>query len=222
MNVRGEVVAPLDEAQLRGGAVASLLAMGCESLVVHFLHAYANPAHELRAGEIARELWPNAYITLGHALLSEFREYERGMTASVNAAVQPMLDRYVQRLQGELEAKGFTRDLLVMNGNGGMVSAAAGGARGGQDRDVRPGLGRDGGGGDGRRAGVTNAITYDMGGTSTDVAMIRGGVPPVSNEIEVDYAMPIHVPMVDVRTVGAGGGSIARVDAGGMLRVGPE
>ena len=81
--------------------------MGCESLVIHFLHAYANPAHELRAGEIARALWPNAYITLGHALLSEFREYERGTTASVNAAVQPILDRYVRRLQGELERAGL-------------------------------------------------------------------------------------------------------------------
>ena len=122
MNASGEVVVPLDEAQLED-AVARLLAMGCESLVIHFLHAYANPAHELRAGEIARALWPNDYVTLGHALLSEFREYERGTTASVNAAVQPILDRYVRRLQGELEAQGFKRDLLVMNGNGGTVAA---------------------------------------------------------------------------------------------------
>ena len=122
--------------------------MGCESLVIHFLHAYANPAHELRAGEIARALWPNDYVTLGHALLSEFREYERGTTASVNAAVQPILDRYVRRLQGELERQGFKHDLLVMNGNGGTVSARARGARGGQDHHVGPGLRRDGGGGD--------------------------------------------------------------------------
>jgi N-methylhydantoinase A len=98
---RGRGVVPLDEAQLRG-AIARLLAMDCESLLIHFLHAYANPAHELRAGEIARQLWPNDYVTLGHQLLSEFREYERGTTASVNAAVQPILDRYVRRLQGEL------------------------------------------------------------------------------------------------------------------------
>ncbi|MET0651355.1 MAG: hydantoinase/oxoprolinase family protein, partial [Hyphomicrobiaceae bacterium] len=106
MNALGEVVTPLDEAALVA-AVQTLITAGCESLVVHFLHAYANPAHELRAGEIARGLWPNEYVTLGHALLSEFREYERGTTASVNAAVQPILDRYVRRLQGELERQGF-------------------------------------------------------------------------------------------------------------------
>jgi N-methylhydantoinase A len=122
MNVAGQVVTPLAEDQL-ADAVRALLAMGCESLVIHFLHAYANPAHELRAGEIARKLWPNDYVTLGHALLSEFREYERGTTASVNAAVQPILDRYVRRLQGELERQGFRHDLLVMNGNGGTVAA---------------------------------------------------------------------------------------------------
>ena len=197
--------------------------MGCESLVIHFLHAYANPAHELRAGEIARSLWPNDYVTLGHALLSEFREYERGTTASVNAAVQPILDRYVRRLQGELEAQGFKRDLLVMNGNGGTVAARAGGARGGQDHHVGAGVGRDGGGSATlAQSGVANAITYDMGGTSTDVALIHGGVPQVSAELTIAYGLPIHVPMVDVRSVGAGGGSIASIDAAGMLQVGPQ
>ncbi len=122
MSVRGEILTPLDEEQLKA-ATRRLIAEGCESVVIHFLHAYANPVHELRAGEIVRALWPNDYVTLGHALLSEFREYERGTTASVNAAVQPILDRYVDRLQSDLEAKGFSRALLVMNGNGGTVSA---------------------------------------------------------------------------------------------------
>ncbi len=118
----GAVRTPLDETAV-AEAVRALLAEGCEALVIHFLHAYANPDHELRAGAIAREIWPNAYITLGHALLSEFREYERGTTASVNAAVQPILDRYIRRLQDDLRAQGFSRDLLVMNGNGGTVPA---------------------------------------------------------------------------------------------------
>ncbi len=122
MNAQGQVVTPLDEAAVKREAEA-LAAAGCEAIVVHFLHSYANPAHELRAGEIVRSVWPNDYVTLGHALLSEYREYERGTTASVNAAVQPILDRYVQRLQGDLSAKGFGRDLLVMNGNGGTVPA---------------------------------------------------------------------------------------------------
>lgn len=221
MDARGRVLAPLDEVALRT-AVTRLREAGCEALVIHFLHAYANPAHELRAGEIAREIWPNDYITLGHVLLSESREYERGVTAAVNASVQPLLERYVARLAGQLAEKGYQRDLLVMNGNGGMVAAKDVAREAVKTVMSGPASGVMAAVATGRRAGMANLLTYDMGGTSTDVAMIRGGVAPVSNEIEVEYAMPIHVPMVDVRTVGAGGGSIARIDAGGMLRVGPE
>ncbi len=221
MDARGQVLIPLDEAALEG-AVRQLLAAGCESLVIHFLHAYANPAHELRAGALAAAVWPNAHITLGHALLSESREYERGVTAAVNASVQPLLERYVTRLADQLAAKGYARDLLVMNGNGGMVTARDVGREAVKTVMSGPASGVMAAVATGRRAGMADLLTYDMGGTSTDVAMIRGGVAPVSNEIEVEYAMPIHVPMVDVRTVGAGGGSIARIDAGGMLRVGPD
>ena len=221
MDARGRVVTPLDEAALRD-AVIQLRDAGCEALVIHFLHAYANPDHELRAGKVARALWPNDYITLGHQLLSESREYERGVTAAVNASVQPLLERYVTQLAEELAAKGYARDLLVMNGNGGMVAAKDVGREAVKTVMSGPASGVMAAVATGRRAGMPNLLTYDMGGTSTDVAMIRDGVAPVSNEIEVEYAMPIHVPMVDVRTVGAGGGSIARIDAGGMLRVGPE
>ena len=221
MDAQGRVVTVLDEDALRS-AVIQLRDQGCESLVIHFLHAYANPAHELRAGEIARSLWPNGYVTLGHALLSESREYERGVTAAVNASVQPLLERYVARLADELAAKGYQRDLLVMNGNGGMVAAKDVAKEAVKTVMSGPASGVMAAVATGRRAGMANLLTYDMGGTSTDVAMIKAGVAPVSNEIEVEYAMPIHVPMVDVRTVGAGGGSIARIDAGGMLRVGPE
>ena len=221
MDARGRVVTPLDEAALRE-AVRQLRDQGCKALVIHFLHAYANPAHERRAGEVAREIWPNDYITLGHELLSESREYERGVTAAVNASVQPLLERYVAQLANQLAAKGYQRDLLVMNGNGGMVAAKDVAREAVKTVMSGPASGVMAAVATGRRAGMANLLTYDMGGTSTDVAMIRGGVAPVSNEIEVEYAMPIHVPMVDVRTVGAGGGSIARIDAGGMLRVGPE
>lgn len=221
MDARGRVVTSLDETAVRQ-AVIRLRDAGCEALVIHFLHAYANPSHERRAAEIAREIWPNDYITLGHVLLSESREYERGVTAAVNASVQPLLERYVARLSEELAAKGYQRDLLVMNGNGGMVAAKDVAKEAVKTVMSGPASGVMAAVATGRRAGMANLLTYDMGGTSTDVAMIRGGVAPVSNEIEVEYAMPIHVPMVDVRTVGAGGGSIARIDAGGMLRVGPE
>lgn len=221
MDARGQIVTPLDEAAVEKAAL-SLREMGCESLVIHFLHAYANPDHERRAAEIAAKVWPNDHITMGHALLSESREYERGVTAAVNASVQPLLERYVARLADQLKARGYGRDLLVMNGNGGMVSAGMVSKEAVKTVMSGPASGVMAAVATGRRAGLPDLLTYDMGGTSTDVAMIRGGRAPVSNEIEVEYAMPIHVPMVDVRTVGAGGGSIARVDAGGMLRVGPE
>ena len=221
MDALGRIVTHLDEAALRV-ALHQLIDAGCESLVIHFLHAYANPAHELRAAEIARDIWPTPYITMGHALLSESREYERGVTAAVNAAVQPLLERYVSRLADQLRARGYARDLLVMNGNGGMVAAGKVAKEAVKTVMSGPASGVMAALATGRRAGMQNLLTYEMGGTSTDVAMIKAGQAPVSNEIEVEYAMPIHVPMVDVRTVGAGGGSIARVDAGGMLRVGPE
>lgn len=221
MTAQGDVVIPLDEAALRT-AVTRLRDQGCEALVIHFLHSYANPAHELAAGRIAREIWPNDYVTMGHALLSEFREYERGTTASVNAAVQPILDRYVRRLQTELTKTGFGRDLLVMNGNGGTVSAKLVATDAAKTIMSGPASGVMAAAETLRQSELKNAITYDMGGTSTDVALIHGGVPEVSAELTIDYGLPIHVPMVDVRTVGAGGGSIASINAAGLLQVGPH
>src|SRR5215217_109798 len=221
MSARGEVLTPLDEAEVEK-SIEALLAAGCEALVIHFLHSYANPAHERRAAEIAERAWPNAYVTLGHALLSEFREYERGTTASVNAAVQPILDRYIGRLGRELAARGFKRDLLVMNGNGGTVPAPMVAREAAKTVMSGPASGVMAAAATLAQAGVENAIAYDMGGTSTDVALIRGGVPEVSAELTLAYGLPVHVPMVDVRTVGAGGGSIISVDKAGMLQVGPQ
>jgi N-methylhydantoinase A len=221
MDAQGRVVTPLDEDAVVAAA-RRLLDAGCQSVVVHFLHAYANPAHELRAGEILRGLWPNPYVTLGHALLSEAREFERGVTAAVNASVQPILDRYIARLTGDLGARGYAGEVLVMNGNGGMVSARTVAREAAKTVMSGPASGVMAAAAIGRAAGIPDLVTYDMGGTSTDVALIRGAEPPVSSEIEIEYALPIHVPMVDVRTVGAGGGSIARVTAGGLLEVGPE
>ncbi|RVD71307.1 hydantoinase/oxoprolinase family protein, partial [Mesorhizobium sp. M4A.F.Ca.ET.029.04.2.1] len=217
----GAVRVPLDEAGMRD-VVQRLLDAGCESLVIHFLHSYANPAHERRAAEIARGIWPNGYITTGHALLSEAREFERGVTASVNASVQPILERYVERLRMELAAKGYARDFLIMNGNGGMISARFVTRESAKTVMSGPASGVIAAAYTGKRAGFENLVTYDMGGTSTDVALIRNAEPAVSNEIEIEYAMPIHVPMVAVHTVGAGGGSIARVDAAGLIQIGPE
>ena len=221
MDAAGEVVTPLDEASLRL-AVRRLIDAGCESLVLHFLHSYINPAHEARALEIALGMWPNTYVTAGHRILSEYREYERGVTAAVNASVQPVLDRYLRTLTEELRQRGFRADLLVMQGNGGTVSAALAAETAVNTVMSGPASGIIAAASVTTAAGWPNAITYDMGGTSTDVGLIRDGVPQVSSELEIEYAMPVHVPMVDVHAIGAGGGSIAFVGDDGMLRVGPR
>jgi N-methylhydantoinase A len=161
-------------------------------------------------------------VTAGHAILSEYREYERGVTAAVNASVQPVLDRYLSRLRKELSAKSFDRDILVMQGNGGTISSTLIARAAVNTVMSGPASGVMAAAYTGRASGQPNLITYDMGGTSTDVGLIENAVPQVSGELELEYAMPIHVPMVDVHTIGAGGGSIASVDAAGMLRVGPE
>ncbi|MDP6474172.1 MAG: hydantoinase/oxoprolinase family protein [Alphaproteobacteria bacterium] len=221
MDAEGNVLTPLDEEALRQ-AVRRLIAAGCESLVVHFLHSYRNPAHERRAVEIAREIWPNAYITAGHAILSEYREYERGVTATVNASVQPVLQRYLENLRRELADGGFRHDLLVMQGNGGSISSAIAAEAAVKTVMSGPASGVMAAAATARAAGIDNLITFDTGGTSCDVGLVQGGVPDVTAEMELEYAMPIHVPMVDVHTIGAGGGSIAFVNEAGMLQVGPE
>ncbi len=226
MDAEGAVLVPLDEAGVEAAARV-LVAAGAESVVVHFLHSYINPTHEARAAEIVRAVWPNPYVTAGHTVVAEYREYERGTTAAVNAAIQPVLHRYIERLQGELARRGFDRELLVMQGNGGTVSAAIVAEHAVATVMSGPASGVIAAAVTAMQAGsfpgkFANVVTYDMGGTSSDVALVLGGLPSVSSDLELEYAMPIHVPMVDVHTIGAGGGSLASVDASGMLRVGPE
>ncbi|MFL6663587.1 MAG: hydantoinase/oxoprolinase family protein [Rhizobacter sp.] len=226
IDAEGEVLRPLDEAQV-AAAARRLVDAGAESVVIHFLHSYVNPAHEARAAEIVRALWPNPYVTAGHAIVAEYREYERGTTAAVNAAIQPVLHRYIARLQGELAGRGFGRELLVMQGNGGTVSASVVAEHAVATVMSGPASGVIAAAATALQAGERpgefgNIVTYDMGGTSSDVALVLGGMPSVSSDLELEYAMPIHVPMVDVHTIGAGGGSIASVDASGLLKVGPQ
>jgi len=162
MDAEGEVVTPLDEVAVKA-AVQALIAIGCEALVIHFLHSYINPAHERRALEIARALWPNDYLTAGHLILSEYREYERGTTACVNAAVQPVLARYMERLRSELRDRGFTNDLLVMQGNGGTVSSAIVAEHAVNTVMSGPASGVMAAAYTASAAGFKEVITYDMG-----------------------------------------------------------
>ena len=217
----GEIVEELNEADVRK-AVEQLLESGVEAVIIHFLHSYKNDIHERKTEEIVKKLWPNPFITRGSALVSEFREYERGTTAAINAAIQPVLHRYIERLQQKLKEGGYSRDLLVMQGNGGTVSSRIVSTDAVKTVMSGPASGVMASAYTASKSGFDRVVTYDMGGTSCDVGLIVNGIPQVTSELEIEYAMPIHVPMVDVHTIGAGGGSLAWVNDAGLLQVGPE
>jgi N-methylhydantoinase A len=221
VDAAGRILEPLDEDQVRA-AVAKLLTVGVESLVIHFMHSYANPVHETRCLEIARPLWPNRNVVAGHAIIREIREFERGSTAAIHGAIRPIVSRYIEDVAERLRANGFRKDLLVMQANGGMMSAAVVGENAVQTVMSGPAAGVLAAAEIAKTAGIRNVITADMGGTSFDVAVVVDGKPLVSAEKDLDYGIPIRIPMIDIHTIGAGGGSIARIDDAGMLRVGPE
>jgi len=221
LDARGNVLTPLDEEAVRR-AIRQLIADGAEALVISFLHSYVNPAHEMRAAEIARALWPNPFISVGSDILREVREFERGTTAAINGYIQPIMARYLGRLQKELKLARFPSELLVMQGNGGTMSG-----RGAADYAVQtvmsgPAAGALAAARIGQQSGHPNLIGCDMGGTSFDVTLIRGGEPALSAEKDIAYGVPIRVPMIDIHTIGAGGGSIARISKAGILQVGPD
>ena len=217
----GEIVEVLNEEDVRK-AVEQLLESGVEAVIIHFLHSYKNDFHERKAEKIVKELWPNQFITRGSALVSEFREYERGTTAAINAAIQPVLHRYIERLQQKLKEGGYSKDLLVMQGNGGTVSSGIVSTDAIKTVMSGPASGVMAAAYTASKSGFERVVTYDMGGTSCDVGLIVNSIPQVTSELEIEYAMPIHVPMVDVHTIGAGGGSLAWVNDAGLLQVGPE
>jgi N-methylhydantoinase A len=217
----GQVLTPLDEAAVRE-AVIALREAGAEALVIHFIHSYANPEHELRTAAIARSLWHNGFITVGHDILREVREFERGSTAAVNAYIQPLMSRYLFRLASALAENGMTRGLLVMQGNAGTMTARGAAEHAAQTVMSGPAAGALAAARVGVEAGLPNIIGCDMGGTSFDVTLIKAGQPAISAEKDVAYGVPVRVPMIDIHTIGAGGGSIARVNRAGILQVGPE
>ncbi len=221
IDAAGRVLTPLDEAAVRR-EVQRLRERGAEALVIHFIHSYASPAHERRCAEIARELWPNRFVTLGSDILREVREFERGSTAALNGYVQPIVSRYLGRLSQNLRGAGLGNELLVMQGNGGMMAAGTA-----VDLAVHtvlsgPAAGAIAAAQIGAQAGYPNLVACDMGGTSFDVSLIAAGEPALSAEKDIAYGVPLRVPLVDIHTIGAGGGSIARITRAGLLQVGPD
>ena len=221
IDAKGAVVTPLDEAQLLETAAELVERQGAEVLVVCYLHAYANPSHERRSRELLAERYPALPVTLSSDVLPRRREYRRLVVSGFDGYVKPVVNNYLGGLVERLRACGVPAPLHVMQSHGGVCGV--------QNVIERPvgtvhsGLaaGVIGAANVGAGAGCPDLISLDMGGTSTDVALIRDGRPLVTNDGGFeDY--PLNIPMVDVRTIGAGGSSIAFVDAGGGLRVGPD
>ncbi len=221
LDATGRVLKPLDEDEVRA-AVKQLKEAGCESLLIGFLHSYANDSHERRAAEIAAEVWGTPYITTSADILAEFRETERFGTAAINAYIKPLIHRYVSRLKDELQTAGVKRDLVIMQANGGIMSADTAWRRAVGTVLSGPAAGVIAAAYISRLAGLKNVITCDMGGTSFDVGMIVDGEPVVTSDRDLDFRLPLRIPIIDIHTIGAGGGSIASVDDAGILKVGPR
>ncbi|MFP7673468.1 hydantoinase/oxoprolinase family protein [Marivita sp. S0852] len=216
----GEVVAPLDEAAVRSAARA-MKDQGVDAVAICFLYAFVNSTHERAARAIIAQELPDAFICASHEIAPEFREFERLTTATVNAYLGPIMHRYIRRLTPRFSDMGLTVGAHLTQSNGGVVrfDVAA-------QTPVRavlsgPSTGVVAARAIGSRAGFDDIITFDMGGTSSDVALMAGGDVTQTNESTV-HGYPIKAPMLDIHTVGAGGGSIASIDSGGLLKVGPE
>ncbi len=217
----GAVLVPLDEAGLRRLG-AALQDCDAESVVISFLHAYANPAHETRAKAILAEINPAWEIVTSTEVLREYYEFERTSTAVVQGYLQPLVSRYARNLGQRLSASGHARDVLIMQSNGGLAPLSRLGARAAHIVRSGPAAGVTAAARIAAEAGFSHVITADMGGTSFDVAVVVAGQPKVADLTNLDFRIPLRLPMIDVHTIGAGGGSIASVDRGGMLQVGPR
>jgi len=233
MAADGSVVTPLDVDALRA-AVERLLADGVDSLAVAFINSYANPAHELQAEDLLQQHWPQLPVSVSARVLPEIKEYERTSTTVVNAYLQPVMRTYLERLQAGLTEIGVQAPLLVIASNGGVASARATAEKPVFSVGSGPAAGVAGAARLGLASDQLDLIAFDMGGTTAKAALIEGGRLTLTNEYEFREGIStssrfikaggymMKVPAIDIAEVGAGGGSIAEVDAGGLLKVGPH
>ena len=233
MDAAGRVLTALDEADVVR-AIERLAEMEVEAVAVCFLHAYANPAHERRVGEMLRAAMPGAFISLSVDVLPEIREYERTSTTVINAYVGPPVKRYLDSMVEDLSAAGLTRRLMVMQSSGGILDAATAADRPAQIVECGPAAGVIAARELGRRCGYSDLITFDMGGTTAKAAIIEKGRLMSADEFEVGGGIStggalgggggyaLKLPAIDISEVGAGGGSIVWIDKAGALKVGPE
>ena len=217
----GTIHTVVDETEVVDAA-KTLMKNGAESVCVFFVNSYANGANEKAAIDAISEIWPNQHITASSEILPEIREFERGSTATLNAYLQPPIGDYLERLEAGLRQGGFGGKILILQSNGGVMSVDL--ARSFPIRTALsgPAAGVIAGAHIGVSAGFPNLITCDMGGTSFDVSLVADGESALAAQTSVDFGMVIRTPMIEITTIGAGGGSIAWVDRGGMLQIGPE
>ena len=216
----GSVETVLDEEAVRQ-AVPVLRRAGTRAVAVCFLYGFVRPEHEQAARRILAEEFPDAFASFGHEVAPEFREYERMSTTVVNAYLGPVMHGYIERLAERLRGLGLTVPPHLTQSNGGVIGFAEAARLPVRTVLSGPSTGVVAAQAVGRMAGIRDLITFDMGGTSTDVALLAGGVCRLASEAVV-HGYPIKAPMLDIHTVGAGGGSIAFVDSGGLLKVGPR
>jgi len=220
LDAAGAEIAALDEAQVRAAARA-IGAEGICAVAICFLHAYADGRHERRAREIVREEIPGALVSISSEVLPVFREYERSMATILNVYVMPAVSSYVEKLERRLAERGIRAPLLLMKSDGGVAGADTMRRTPVQSALSGPAAGVMGALFAGELAGFKDLITIDIGGTSADICLVKNGEPRMTVEGRVGE-WPLNLPMIDINTIGAGGGSIARVSAAGALTVGPE
>src|SRR3954447_10615621 len=224
VNAKGEVLVPLVANEVTDLA-ALLHAHGVQAVAVCLLHAYANPEHERRIGDILRAAHPQLFVTLSHEIVREYREYERTSTTAINAFVGPRVQGYLRRLEGFLRTEKFGGKINIMRSNGGVMSIGTAQEQPVSMMESGPVAGMIGAGRLAALLGLERAIGFDMGGTTAKASLITHGAPAIEEGYVIGgeaSGQPMQLPVVDIVEVGAGGGSIAWCDATGGLHVGPQ
>ncbi len=217
----GEIRTPADLDSVRAAA-QTLLTEGCLAVVVLFANSYANAENERLAVEAVRALWPTPHVSASHEILPEIREYERFSTTALNGYLQPEVSGYLNHLETALKSGGFDGEFMIVQSNGGVMAVDTACRLPVRTALSGPAAGVIAAGYIAQTAGFPDIITGDMGGTSFDVSLIAGGQSMLSPQTSIDFGMVVRTPMIEITTIGAGGGSIAWVDKGGMLNIGPE
>ena len=217
----GTIITDIDAASIKAAA-KDLIDQGCLSICLFFINGYANKENEAKAAKILRQVWPNEYVSVATEILPEIREFERCSTASLNAYLQPVVAEYLTQIETKIAEENANSEILIVQSNGGIMSVDTA-----KSLPVRTALSGPAAGVVAARqiakaAGFDNVITGDMGGTSFDVSLVAAGQNMLTAQASIDFGMVIRTPMIEMSTIGAGGGSIAHIDETGLLEIGPD